>query len=125
NIRDTINNKIDEFMRNEGIGNGPLPMYEPGGKLYNDQVGHIKKLMDAHDDFQKRIEEYTDKCGGPPPGIPISRSPTAGRSPQRQINPGTAQRRVDPRVVHALIIVGASLFLLQFGRPLVLVAPAA
>ena len=87
NIRRDIVEHIDEFMRNprnlELVAQGTY-------RLRDDGFGHLKRIMDEHDNFQRRIDEYTNRCGGPPPGIPISRSPVAGRGPSMQA------RRPDP-----------------------------
>jgi hypothetical protein len=58
-----------------------LPMVGPiGAPLRSDGFGHLKIIMDAYNNYNRRIQEYTDKCGGPPPGVPISRSPSANQS---------------------------------------------
>lgn len=72
NIRKDIVKRIDEFMKDPQN----LPMFRQGARLSEDGFGHLKIIMDAHDNFQRRIQEYMDKCGGPPPGVPVSRSPT-------------------------------------------------
>ena len=51
-----------------------------GAKLKDDGFGHLKIIMDAYDNYTKRIQDYMDKCGGPPPGVPITRRPNGSRS---------------------------------------------
>ena len=66
NIREQIKKRQEEFIRNEQR----LPLSVPGGRLRDDQVGHIKIMIDLYDTLARRMDEYTNRCGGPPPGVP-------------------------------------------------------
>jgi RHS repeat-associated protein len=87
---------------------GSLPEFSPTGKIKDGVTEHRDRLLDEAENLVRRIKEYTDNCGGPPPTVPPVNQPRSFRNRSTNFPNGYNRGHMPPASVLVPVAVGAA-----------------